>query len=143
MVDSLFVMLYNVYNMRGTLTNQRALSSSGRATVLQAVGERFESARVHHICRAVVKWYNSRLITFSWTFKSSLRNQYTKFLAVIAQLVERLICNQDVRGSSPRGGTKFKKWSGARVVQGNGLQIHKAVSSNLTLTSNNAGVAKW
>lgn len=25
--------------------------------------------------------------------------------AVIAQLVERLICNQDVRGSSPRGGT--------------------------------------
>ena len=85
MVDSLFVMLYNVYNMRGTLTNQRALSSSGRATALQAVGERFESARVHHICRAVVKWYNSRLITFSWTFKSSLRNQYTKFLAGVAQ----------------------------------------------------------
>lgn len=27
--------------------------------------------------------------------------------AVIAQMVERLICNQDVRGSNPRGGTIF------------------------------------
>ena len=26
-------------------------------------------------------------------------------IAVIAQLAERLICNQDVRGSIPRGGT--------------------------------------
>ena len=27
--------------------------------------------------------------------------------AAIAQLAERLICNQDVRGSIPRGGTKI------------------------------------
>ena len=29
-------------------------------------------------------------------------------LAAIAQMVERLICNQDVRGSIPRGGTITK-----------------------------------
>ena len=32
-----------------------------------------------------------------------------KFNALIAQLVEQLICNHQVRGSSPRGGTRIKR----------------------------------
>ena len=42
----------------------RALSSSGRATALQAVGDRFESDRVHQIHSRVEKRYLARLITW-------------------------------------------------------------------------------
>ncbi len=38
-------------------------------------------------------------------------------IAAIAQLAERLICNQDVRGSIPRGGTNTMEKRAVEVVR--------------------------
>jgi hypothetical protein len=41
--------------------------------------------------------------------------------AGVAQLVEQLICNQPVGGSSPFSGLNKKFWWGSRAVKGNRL----------------------
>ena len=60
--------------------------------------------------------------------------------ATVAQLVEQLICNQSVGGSSPLGGSKYssllKKFSGdARAAKGQtvNLPAYAFVSSNPAL----------
>ena len=67
-----------VYNCaEQTCETMRAHSSAGRAPALQAGGHRFEPYCAHHTSRVDEEY------------------------AGIAQLVEQLICNQQVGGSSP------------------------------------------
>lgn len=49
-----------------------------------------------------------------------LKKDFSLNKASVAQLVERLICNQRVRGSIPFGGFKVLR-RGSRVAKGDGL----------------------
>ena len=79
---------------------QRRFSSVGRASALQAEGQRFESVNLHHLN------------------------------ADLAQLVEQLTCNQQVGGSIPLVGTsgEVAKWLNAAdcksAPQGSVVRIH-------------------
>ena len=67
-------------------------SSVGRASALQAEGQRFEPVNLHHSIK------------------------HNKIFAGLAQLVEQLTCNQQVEGSSPLAGTsngEVAKWLNA------------------------------
>ena len=57
-------------------------------------------------------WYHKEHLSLWTNRRSVLADRAYHIIAVIAQLVERLICNQDVRGSSPRGGTKIGDGNG-------------------------------
>ena len=71
-------------------------SSAGRASALQAGCHRFEPCNSHHFL-----------------------NNVLKYDAGVAQLVEQLICNQQVAGSSPI--TSSKQWESSRVAKGGRL----------------------
>ena len=82
----------------------REFSSAGRASALQAGCHRFEPCNSHHV--------------------SLMRYRY----AGVAQLVEQLICNQQVAGSSPITSSKQGKrnaypyiWESSRVAKGDRL----------------------
>ena len=67
----MYAIIYKLDNGVGRLCTSREFSSAGRASALQAEGHRFEPCNSH------------------------------QHYAGIAQLVEQLICNQQVVGSSP------------------------------------------
>ena len=75
-----------------------AISSAGRASALQAGCHRFEPCNSHHFL-----------------------NNVLKYDAGVAQLVEQLICNQQVIGSSPIIGFALNIWMGSRVAKGGRL----------------------
>ena len=76
----------------------RGYSSAGRAPALQAGGQRFDPAYLHHSSLHI------HLMTARKDGKSCAsapKRRTGRQHAVVAQSVERLICNQQVGGSSP------------------------------------------
>ena len=87
-----------------------ALSSAGRASALQAGGHRFEPYSAHHIYGPVVQLVRMPACHAGGRrFEPDPDRQFllNSSYAGIAQLVEQLICNQQVGGSSPSASSKL------------------------------------
>ena len=80
----------------------RAISSVGRAPRLHRGGRRFEPVIAHHARDVAQSGSASGLGPEGRGFKSLHPDQN---YATVAQLVEQLICNQPVGGSSPLSGS--------------------------------------
>ena len=80
----------------------RGCSSVGRAGALQASGQRFDPARLHHSRSVAQPGSASALGAEGQKFESSHSDQE---FASVAQMVEQLICNHQVVGSTPTAGT--------------------------------------
>ena len=85
------------------------LSSAGRASALQAEGHRFEPYRSHKAFGWIPEWpkgTDCKSAANCFGGSNPPPSISRKALAVVAQLAEQLICNQQVIGSSPIIGFK-------------------------------------
>ena len=94
----------------------RAISSVGRAPVLQTGGHWFEPSIAHHSLEI--------LLIF---FKGVIFEIYSS----VAQLVERTTVNRKVAGSSPARGATFKFWGCSSVWLERPPVTRKVASSSL------------
>ena len=101
----MYAIIYKLDNGVGRLCTSREFSSAGRASALQAEGHRFEPCNSHQ--------------------------RY----AGIAQLVEQLICNQQVVGSSPITSSKKGTSIACPIIMGEFPSGQRGQTVNLLLSA--------